>query len=294
MIHFSRYRKIYAFISLLIIIPGVISLVLFGLRPSIDFTGGALVEYEFSESIPSEDIMQNTISDNGLEIFSVQEVNNNKVIIRLNPATQEQITDVELSLEEKTNQEVSEVRFESVGPTLGKELLTKTFYATLLAIIVILLYIAWSFKNIVYGLSAIGALIHDMFVLIGIFSLLGYFLHVEVDALFVTAVLTTLSFSVHDTIVVFHRIREIRKITPYKDIKDITDAALSETMVRSVNNSITIIFMLLALVLLGGVTVRWFSVALLIGVVTGTYSSPFVAVPLLLFFNSVRDKKKKQ
>ena len=133
-----------------------------------------------------------------------------------------------------------------------------------------------------------------MLVLIGIFSLLGYFLHVEVDALFVTAVLTTLSFSVHDTIVVFHRTREIRKITPYKDIKDITDAALSETMVRSVNNSITIIFMLLALVLLGGVTVRWFSVALLIGVVTGTYSSPFVAVPLLLFFNSVRDKKKKQ
>ncbi len=294
MIHFSRYRKLYTLISLLVIVPGVISLILFRLRPSIDFTGGALVEYEFSESIPAEDTIREVSLSQDLELFSVQQTSSNRVIVRLNPSTQEQVTSLASSLKKNTNQEVSEIRFETVGPTLGRELLIKTFYAMLLAIIVILLYIAWSFKNIVYGLSAIGALIHDMLVLIGIFSLLGYFLHVEVDALFVTAVLTTLSFSVHDTIVVFHRTREIRKITPYKDIKDITDAALSETMVRSVNNSITIIFMLLALVLLGGVTVRWFSVALLIGVVTGTYSSPFVAVPLLLFFNSVRDKKKKQ
>lgn len=293
MIHFSKYRKIYALISLLVIVPGVISLIVFGLRPSIDFTGGALVEYEFSSEVPSDDSIRNALEEQSFEISSIQKTDINKVIIRLNPVTQEEVTNFELSFEETTGQDITEVRFETVGPTLGRELLVKTMYATILAIVAILIYIAWSFRNIVYGLSAIGALIHDMLVLIGTFSLLGHFLHVEVDALFVTAVLTTLSFSVHDTIVVFHRIREIKKLSPYKDLRDITDTALSETMVRSLNNSITIIFMLLALVLLGGDTIRWFSVALLIGVVTGTYSSPFVAVPLLLLFNNLESKKRK-
>jgi len=148
----------------------------------------------------------------------------------------------------------------------------------------ILLYVAWAFKNIRYGISAIIALFHDVLVVIGIFSLLGHFYNVEVDALFVTAVLTTMSFSVHDTIVVFDRIRESlrREKLPF----DVTiNKALTETMTRSINNSMTIMFMLLALVLLGGETIKWFAVALLIGTVSGTYSSPFVATPVLWMLN---------
>lgn len=293
MIHFSKYRKIYAIISLVVIIPGLYSLIRFRLRPSIDFTGGALVEYQFENNVADEQLIKNTAAQIKLEVFSIQPTDHKTVIIRLNPTIQENITLLKNSLREKSSQNVTELRFETVGPTLGKELLSKTLYATILAIIAILLYIAWSFKNITYGLSAIGALIHDMLVLVGTFSLLGHFLHVEVDSLFVTAVLTTLSFSVHDTIVVFHRIREIKRTAFHKNLIEITDNALSETMVRSLNNSITIIFMLLALVLLGGETVRWFALALLVGVITGTYSSPFIAVPLLLLFDKLFMKKKK-
>ncbi|MBI2029658.1 protein translocase subunit SecF [Candidatus Gottesmanbacteria bacterium] len=292
MIHFSQYRKIYALISLLVILSGIYSLIRFGLRPSIDFTGGALVEYAYQNSFSHEEVITAEASKIQLEVFSVQLTNNNTVIIRLNPTSQEKVTELKNNLAQATGQDITEVRFETVGPTLGRELLIKTFYAILLAIAAILLYIAWSFKNITYGISAIGALLHDLLVLIGTFSILGHFLHVEVDALFVTAVLTTLSFSVHDTIVVFHRIREINKITPYKNLTQITDIALSETMVRSVNNSITIIFMLLSLVILGGETIRWFAFALLVGVITGTYSSPFVAVPILLFLSKFRGGNK--
>ena len=133
---------------------------------------------------------------------------------------------------------------------------------------------------------------HDLIVLVGSFSLLGHFFGVEVDSLFVTALLTTLSFSVHDTIVVFDRIREIKKTTPGLKIREIYDIAFSETMVRSLNNSLTIIFMLLALVLLGGISVRWFALALLIGTITGTYSSPFIASPTLIFLHEIKNKKK--
>jgi len=181
--------------------------------------------------------------------------------------------------------EVEERRFETVGPVLGKELLNKTLIAASIAIVVILLYVAWAFKSVTYGISAVIALFHDVLVVTGTFSLLGHFFGVEVDVLFVTALLTTMSFSVHDTIVVFDRIRE--SIRTEKLPFDATiNKALSETMSRSINNSMTIIFMLLALVLLGGDTVKWFAVALLIGTISGTYSSPFVATPILYLLQS--------
>ena len=183
------------------------------------------------------------------------------------------------------------LRKETVGPILGKELLQKASVAAAIAITVILLYVAYAFKNIKYGVSAIIALVHDVMVVIGMFSLFGHFYGVEVDTLFVTAVLTAMSFSVHDTIVVFDRIREYLRRDRSRPFEELVNVALTETMNRSITNSFTIIFMLVALILMGGDSIRWFIVALLIGTVSGTYSSPFIAVPILFF--GINGRKRK-
>ena len=169
----------------------------------------------------------------------------------------------------------------------------KTGYAIALAAGLILFWIAYQFKSFVFGLSAIFAMFHDTFILVGSFALFGYLWGAEVDFLFVTALLTTLSFSVHDTIVVFDRIRELQKKEGYEVHEEVANRALTETMVRSLNNSFTIMFMLVALIILGGVTIKWFAVALLVGTILGTYSSPFVAVPLLITINKKIKSDKK-
>lgn len=292
MIHFSRYIKIYVLISALVIVPGIYSLLRFGLRPSIDFTGGSLLQYKFEKNIDQK-LIEETAGEQQVEIFSIQKTKDNSMLLRTNSINQDKASMFKLSLEEKSKAKVTEIRFETIGPILGKELMQKTITAMVIAILAILLYIGWSFKNITWGIAAILALIHDLLVLIGSFSLFGHFFGVEVDSLFVTAVLTTTSFSVHDTIVVCHRIIEIQKNQPRLNLRDAVDLAITETMVRSLNNSLTIIFMLFVLVLLGGTTVRWFATALLIGTVTGTYSSPFVATPILLLLQKLKERGRK-
>ena len=188
--------------------------------------------------------------------------------------------------------EVEEVRFETVGPTLGKELLLKTLLAVALAIGFILLYVAFIFKDKKYGICAILGMLHDTLILAGIFSLLGHFKGVEVGTLFVTAVLTTLSLSAHDTVVVFNKIRESVENYPEISFASLIDKAITETLVRSINNSLTIIFMLACLYFLGGESIKWFVFALLVGTISGTYSSTFIAAPLLLVWETIFRKKK--
>jgi preprotein translocase subunit SecF len=185
------------------------------------------------------------------------------------------------------------VRNETVGPVLGKELLQKTVTAALFAITAILLYVAYAFKNIKFGVSAIVALIHDLLVVLGVFAMLGHWLHVEVDTLFVTAFLTAMSFSVHDTIVVFDRVREMSRRGQRGSFDELADKALTETIGRSLTNSLTIIFMLLALVLMGGENTRWFVTALLVGTISGTYSSPFIATPVLILWDRWERRRRR-
>ncbi|EKD87416.1 MAG: hypothetical protein ACD_36C00090G0002 [uncultured bacterium] len=256
MIRFSKYIWLYFLLSALILVPGIFSLVRFGLRPAVDFTGGTLIEIRKDDKISTLRLKHGedqNIDLNGAEVL----------------------------------------RSETVGPILGKELLRKAAVASVLAVVAILLYVALAFKNFKFGICAVVALAHDLLVVIGLFSLFGRFWGVEVDTLFVTAVLTTMSFSVHDTIVIFDRIREYRKRGERQTFSDISDRALTETMNRSLTNSMTIIFMLLALILLGGSTIRWFIVALLIGTVSGTYSSPFVATPLLILWERLEMKRRQ-
>ena len=255
MIRFSKYIWLYAFISALVIVPGMYALIRYGLRPAVDFTGGTLIEVRS----PSGGISQ----------------------FRFKPAE---------DLPATFSGEI--VRNETVGPILGRELLGKAITAALFAIAAILLYVAYAFRNIKFGVSAVIALIHDLLVVLGTFALFGVWLKVEVDTLFVTAFLTTMSFSVHDTIVVFDRIREMSRRGERLPFDQLADKALTETMGRSLTNSLTIIFMLLALVLMGGETTKWFVMALLIGTISGTYSSPFVATPILILWDRWERRKK--
>ncbi|MFZ5376099.1 MAG: protein translocase subunit SecF [Patescibacteria group bacterium] len=289
-----KHRNVFFIISLLVIVPGLYSLLRYGLKPAIDFTGGSLLEVKYAQAdskklLERQDIQ--AVAADIYEINSVQKSGDNQIIVRGKTISNDQKDAFIKKLSEKYGQ-IEEVRFASVGPILGRELLVKTLAAVLLASIAITLYVWRQFNQLMFGVCAILAMLHDSLVLLGIFSLLGYFMGVEVDVLFVTALLTTLSFSVHDTIVVYDRIRELRKNHPNQSLEELADAAVLETMGRSVNNSVTIIIMLLSLVLLGGESIRWFAVALLIGAISGTYSSPFTAVPLLLVWNEKISKKK--
>lgn len=276
---------IYFIISAIVIVPGLFALLRYGLKPSIDFTGGALLELSVPRA-ESRKTIEDAAEKISLPIVSIQQTESGSYIIRLKPEESDKTQSLFKEIEGAVL-----LRNETVGPVLGKELLQKALVAAVLAIAGILLYVAYAFKNLTYGISAVVALFHDLLVVIGSFALLGVFKGVEVDTLFVTAVLTTMSFSVHDTIVVFDRIREMKKRGVKGNIQELADMALTQTMSRSLANSVTIIIMLLSLVLLGGESVRWFAVALLIGTVSGTYSSPFVATPVFLLLRKVLKEK---
>ncbi|OGD62508.1 protein-export membrane protein SecF [Candidatus Beckwithbacteria bacterium RBG_13_42_9] len=294
MLRFMKYKYLYFFISALVIVPGVFSLLKWGLRPAIDFTGGTLIELRLT---PPENkqidlaTMRQEFEKANVEFSSIQPEGENTFLVRAKPIDQETNLKLERQLSENLGQ-TEELRFEIVGPTLGKELLQKTLVALAVASVLILVFVAYQFKNRMFGICAILAMFHDSLVVLGTFSLLGHFLGVEVDTLFVTAVLTILSFSVHDTIVVYDRIRESKKYFPKVNFEDLVDKAVAETLGRSVNNSMTVIFMLLALYLLGGETTKWFVFALLIGTVSGTYSSTFTAAPLLVVWEKLSKRRR--
>lgn len=280
-----RYWWLYFLISLAVIIPGTFSLIKYGLNPSIDFTGGTTIVW--STELSDSDLRQ-AASSAKVEINELKRVGD---VVTIGTSA----LDISVYQDFKTKAgDVSELTFDTVGPALGSELIKKTLYAILLSASLILLYVAYRFKNIKFGVSAILAMLHDSLVLLGIFSLLGHFAGVEVDTLFVTALLTILSFSVHDTIVVYDRIRELKKKHGYLEFEDIVNRAVVETMGRSINNSLTIIFMLLSMYLLGGDTTKWFILALLIGTISGTYSSTFTAAPILIAWDKLSHRLAKK
>jgi preprotein translocase subunit SecF len=292
MINWLKYKYIYFSISLLALSLSIFGLLKWGLKLGVDFTGGVMAEYKLIKNAPTEAITSQIEKELGVNVSSISQVGSDDVyLFRLSNINESQKEKLNKILKDATNGKVEELRFESVGPSVGPELVKKTVYAVLISSFFILLMVARQFSSFKFGVSAILAMFHDTFILIGSFAWFGHFFSAEVDFLFVTALLTTLSFSVHDTIVVYDRIRELQK-KEGGEIISLANRALSETMVRSLNNSFTIIFMLLAMILLGGSTVKWFAAALLVGTISGTYSSPFVAVPLLVVWNSVEEKMR--
>jgi len=284
-----RYRKLFFAISLFFLIPGFVSLMLVGLKPSIDFVGGSQLEVRINDETASVTKISSVLSEL-FKIDNVKSADDHKYVISGENINNEIKQQGLLKLREKY-QEVTELKFETVGAILSKELLSKTLTALFLVATIIAIYVWKQFDELKYGVCAILAMLHDSIILLGTFSILGYFFGVQVDVLFVTALLTTLSFSVHDTIVVYDRIRELKRKRRAVDYTEIVNMSVTETLSRSINNSITIILMLFSLALLGGDSIKWFAVTLLVGAVTGTYSSTFTAAPLLLLWDEIKLKR---
>ena len=292
-------KNIYFLISLLVIIPGMVSLFLWGLKLSIDFTGGSRLTLLFPQTVNEQKVEQvkDAFKEKGVEIVTTQ-VSGNSIVVRTKPVNERQDAAVLTTLKQKVGNFKQE-EFETIGPVIGKEITWNAVKAMAIAALLIVFYIAWSFRSVPkpvsswrFGICAIAALIHDVLVVLGIFSLLGHFFNVEVDNLFVTAILTIIGFSVHDTIVVFDRIRENLRRTVGMPFPQVVNNSILQTLVRSLNTSLTALLVLFTLLLFGGGSIHWFVVALLIGIASGTYSSIFNAAPLLVLWEELDAKRR--
>lgn len=287
MINFLKYKFIYFLLSGTVILSGLYSIAKWGYTYSIDFAGGTNLEYQTDKKI-NLDKARKVFITNNIEIIEITQ-KDRIIITRTKVIREQEEQKLKVDLEKNLKTKITVLRSETVGPVLGKETMKKTLIASVLAILGILVYMSFTFKGFNYALAAVLAMFHDLLVVVGSYSLLSHFFGAEMDTMFVTAVLTSMSFSVHDTIIIFDKIREYRNVEGKIEIEYGANKALTETMVRSINNSMTIIFMLLALTLLGGSTIRFFVATLLIGTITGTYSSPFVATPILVWL----ERRKK-
>lgn len=298
-------RKIYYLISLAFILPGIISMLVFGLKLSPDFTGGSRITILFENEVSEKEInvINSTLEEQEINVISV-EPSGNLAIVRTPPIDEKQNSEFIRNINSEF-ETASQEEFSTIGPTIGRETLENALKAVVVASILVVVYISIVFRkvpkpasSIRFGFSTIVALLHDILVVFGAFALFGHFFNVELDALFVTALLTVIGFSVHDTIVVFDRIREnLNKNVNDSFEKTVNDSIL-QTISRSLNTSVTVLFVLIALLLFGGESIRWFVVALAVGIVSGTYSSIFTASPVLVDWHNfslkrARNKKKK-
>lgn len=294
MFKITQHRNIFFIISGLLIIPGIIALSMGGLKLGIDFTGGSMIELTFTGARPTPQQIQDKLSALNLGNLVIQPLGDKDTSIKLKNIENSTYQDILKNLKDNFG-DVVEKSFESIGPTLGNEIKSKAITATVLVLIFILLYISFAFrkasfgpvKSWVFGLGAIIALIHDLILVVGVFAILGKYLNVEIDTLFITALLTVLGFSVHDTIVVYDRIRERLRLNYNKTFEETVNESVNQTLVRSLNTSLTTILVLLALYLFGGESIKYFILALLIGITAGTYSSIFIASPLLVVWNNI-------
>lgn len=292
-------KKIWFLISLLVMIPGLISLGIFGLNLSIEFTGGSRLAVSFPKNVTNENssFVRGNLEENGIKV-STLETTKNRIILRTSEISKTQSEKFQSDLKTKYKDAKIE-EASTIGPTIGRETTMNAIKAVLVASLLVVIYITYVFRkvpkpasSIRFGVSTVLALVHDVLVVVGIFSIFGHFLNVEVDSLFVTALLTVIGFSVHDTIVVFDRIRENLEKNGSLDFAKTANDSILQTVGRSLNTSITVLLVLLALLLFGGESIRWFVVALIIGMASGTYSSIFTAAPILVAWHEWSLKRK--
>ncbi len=283
-----QHRTWWLILSGLVLVPGLVFIALGGLRLSTDFTGGSLSQIRFAAGTrPAAAVMEEAAAAQNIEAPVVQFVDDDGMLVRLRELTEEEHQQFLSAVRERAPGAVEEA-YSAVGPVIGQELQRRAVTAVIFVLLGIILYIAWAFRATsgsisgwAFGINAIIALVHDILITVGIFAFLGYTQHVEVDALFVTALLTILGFSVHDTIVVFDRVREGLRRNPSSDLTAIINASVNATLIRSINTSFTALLVLVALYLFGGSSIRLFVLALIVGIITGTYSSIFIASSML-------------
>jgi preprotein translocase subunit SecF len=294
MIRFVERKWLYFVLSGLMIVPGVIFLLLGGLKPGIEFRGGTLIDVRFDSS-PSVAEIRDVMTGLGREEAQIIVAEGGRIEIRTFAMSPEEQVATERALRDKYGDRVRDVNPQVVSPSFSAELIQNAVRAIALASAMIVLLIAYAFRNFGwaafrYGIAAIVALLHDALLVLGLFAILGYFFDVEIDSLFVTAVLTIIGFSVHDTIVVFDRIRENLRLNPGEALNPVINFSIMQTMTRSIVTGLTVVFMLLALYLFGGFSMRNFALALLVGVISGTYSSIFNASQIVSLWQEVEDR----
>lgn len=280
----------------------VLSLAIWGVKPGVDFSGGSVLEVNFTENNPGKTVVVEKIDSLKLDLgdYSVRETGDSGYIVRLKSIDEDQKGQIIGSLE--TLGKMEEKRFNTIGPILGAELRNKAIMSFALVLILITLFIAYAFRHVSkpvsswkYGYVAILTLMHDMLIPIGVFSVMGHFYGVEVDTLFIVAILVILGYSINDTIIVFDRIREnlskVRDDERDEKFEEVVGVGLKQTIGRSINTSFTTLLALFAIYFIGGEVTKYFALALIVGVIAGAYSSIFFASPMLVSIKNRQDRK---
>lgn len=292
MIDIIGKRYFFFGLSLILIIPGLVILITQGLPLSIDFTGGSLLEFQFeSGELPQPAEIIVVYDSIGIDDALVQTTGQGSLVVRssfLDDSTRGQVI---AAMEEQFSRKLIVLRFDSVGPTIGQEVTSRAALAIAVAAFAVIIYITYAFRSIEhslrYGICAIIAMLHDVLIVISLGAITGLLLGWQINALFLTALLTVIGFSVQDKIVVFDRIRENSNIYPRLPYETLVNHSVIQTLQRSINTQLmTVEFMLLAIVLFGGVTLREFALILLVGLLSGTYSSIFIAAPTLVIWDT--------
>ncbi len=298
------YRKWFYAVSGLLVAASIAAMAMWGLPYGIDFAGGSLIELEYAVARPSVEAVQKQIATTDVGTFSARESGEKGFILRTKHLSQAQHDAVMASLSKDAAGKtliVDEKRFDSVGPLLGQEAARKAIVSITLVLLAIVLFITYAFRQVSepvsswkYGLIAIISLVHDVVIPAGAFAILGHFRGFEVDTLFITALLVILGFSIHDTIVVFDRVREnLKHRSSSEAFEHIVGKSISQTFVRSINTSMTVLISLVIMYFVGSEATKHFVVALLIGITAGTYSSIFLGSPLLVTFQKMQEKKAR-
>jgi preprotein translocase subunit SecF len=283
-------RYIFFALSLILIVPGLVLLGIKGLPLSIDFTGGTLFEVSFKEGkTPDTAAILSIYDDAQINDAQITATESGSLIIRSSFLTNESRDVVLNALREVSGSEVTVLKFDSVGPSIGAQVTQRAAIAVAVSTILVVLFIIWSFRKVPnafrYGVCAILAMIHDIAIILSITGIGAYFFSWEIDSLFLTALLTVIGFSMQDTIVVFDRIRENSTILRRVEYETLVNHSIVQTLQRSINTQLmTVEFLLLALAMFGGITLREFAIILLVGLLSGTYSSIFVAAPILVLW----------
>lgn len=298
-------RHIFLSLSGLLVTASIVALIAFGLNFGVDFRGGSLLEGQFSGYQPAISEIQTSLQEINIDNLTVQPTEDNTFIIRFKETSEEVHQQVltqlnSLAAENQEGASFTQLRLDLVGPSIGKELKSKSFNASIIVLLMIILYISFAFRKVSkpiaswkYGIAAIIALTHDVLITLGVFAVLGHFYSVEINTPFIAAILTVLGYSVSDTIVVFDRIRENLPKSD-EDFENTINTSVNQTIARSINTSVSAMLALLAIFLFGGSTIKDFALALLIGIFVGTYSSIFVASPVLVAWHNLMKRKKKE
>ena len=294
---FTKYSIVYYIVSGVLIIAAIVSLILFGLKFGIEFTGGSNMEIEFLGQRPSNEAMQNQLSSFNLGDIIIQPTGSRGAILQFKGISEETHQQMLSKISELSKAE--EKSFQFIGPSIGQELKNKTEISIALALLAITVYITFAFGKVSrpvsswkYGITSLIALIHDILIPLGVFSVLGKLYNVEITIPIVAALLTILGFSVHDTIVIFDRIRENILRKGMGNFRETVDWSLNQTVGRSVSTVLTVLIVMFSLFFFGGETLRYFSLALLIGITSGAYSSIFIASPLLVTWRAFDERKR--